>query len=122
MEKSMYHYKAIITDIYDADTVTADISLGCNVWIKGEKLRLFGINAPEMRGPEKKQGTISRDWLREQIWPTFGSRPIIIKTIKDKTGKYGRLLAVIYMQDSAGQWINLNELMVELGYAVKKDY
>ena len=128
MEKSMYHYKAIITDIYDADTVTADIDLGCGVWIKGEKLRLFGINAPEMRGPEKKQGTISRDWLREEIWETDVSNeriydnPVIIKTIKDKTGKYGRLLAVIYMQDSAGQWINLNELMVELGYAVKKDY
>lgn len=47
---------------------------------------------------------------------------VMIQTIKDKTGKYGRLLAIIFRPTESGEWINLNELMVELGYAVKKEY
>lgn len=120
MKQTLYHYKAIITDIYDADTVTADISLGCGVWLRGQKLRLFGIDAPEMRGPEKPQGIISRDWLRARLLPL--AEGIFIQTIKDKTGKFGRLLAILYRHDMPGRWINLNELMVEKGYAVKKEY
>ncbi|MCK4828804.1 thermonuclease family protein [bacterium] len=141
MKQSLYYYKAIITDIYDADTVTADIDLGCGVWLRGQKLRLFGINAPEMRGPEKPQGIISRDWLRKQIpiWNvdteyllSLSSKgnndlskydgSVMIQTIKDKTGKFGRLLAIIFKSGELGEWINLNELMVKLGYAVKKEY
>jgi micrococcal nuclease len=124
MKQSLYYYETIITDIYDADTVTADISLGCGVWLRGQKLRLFGIDAPEMRGPQKPQGIISRDWLREQIYATMSLYPekyFMIQTIKDKTGKYGRLLAIIF-KPKLDEWINLNELMVEKGYAVKKDY
>jgi len=121
MTKSLYHYKAIITDIYDADTVTVDISLGCGIWLHDRKLRLFGINAPEMRGKEKPQGIISRDWLRSQV--KVLPAEVMIETIKkDKTGKFGRLLAVIYKQDRTGEWINLNKFMVTLGYAVEKEY
>lgn len=136
MKQTLYHYKAIITDIYDADTITVDISLGCGVWLRGQKLRLFGINAPEMRGPEKKAGTVSRDWLRGQLkillldMATNSYLPIkslkfeevMIETIKDKTGKFGRLLAIIFKRNESGKWINLNELMVKMGYAVKREY
>ena len=123
MKQTLYYYKAIITDVYDADTVTASIDLGCGVWLQGQKLRLYGINAPEMRGSEKPQGIISRDWLRKQIIPYNDSKGyIMIQTIKDKTGKFGRLLAVLYKQDKPDEWINLNELMVGLGYAVFKEY
>lgn len=121
MKLSLYHYKAIITDIYDGDTVTADIDLGCGIWLRSEKLRLYGINAPEMRGPEKPQGIISRDWLREQVFNSLNGE-VLIETIKDKHGKYGRLLAILYKPDAEGKLINLNAQMVSLGYAVAKDY
>ena len=63
----MYIYNAIITSVYDGDTVTADIDLGFEVWLKGQKLRLLNIDTPEVRGKEKAEGIVSRDALRSRI-------------------------------------------------------
>ena len=59
-----YEYRAIIIEVYDGDTVTADIDLGFNTWRMGEKLRLARINAPEVRCKERSEGLKARDWLR----------------------------------------------------------
>ncbi len=117
MELSLFHYQAIVKSVYDGDTCTVDIDLGLNTWIKGEKLRLFGINAPELRGSERPEGLKSRDYLRSLI----DGKNILIETYRDKRGKYGRYLAVIYIyrQDA---WLNVNEDLVSNGFAVFKDY
>ncbi len=112
----MYEYKAKIVAVYDADTVTANIDLGFRSHMRKVKLRLFGINAPEMRGSEKEAGRVSRDWLREQIL----DKEVFIKTYKDKTGKYGRWLADIYPTDDHSK--SFNQIMVEKGLAVLANY
>ena len=103
-----YQYKAIITDVYDGDTVTADIDLGFDIWRRNERLRLFGIDAPEVRGEEREQGLLARDALRERLV----GREVTICTIKDKTGKYGRYLVRIF---DKGRLINL--WLVRVGHA-----
>ena len=108
-----YTYKATIVSVYDGDTVTADIDLGFRVWIRDEKLRLSRINTPEVRGVQRPEGLISRDWLRDMIL----GKEVIIKTIKDKKGKYGRYIVEIYFD---GQ--NINDLLVENGLAEYKEY
>ena len=117
MQGKLYHYRAVVQSVYDGDTCTVDIDLGLNVWVRKEKLRLYGINAPEMRGAEKEAGKKSRDFLRQQI----DGKEIFIQTIKDKKGKYGRYLANIWLKKD-GDWININELLVSEGYAVYKAY
>ena len=110
---SFYTYKAVISSVYDGDTVTADIDLGFHTWLRGEKLRLSRINTPEVRGIERPQGLISRDWLRERI----NGKQIIIKTSKDKKGKYGRYLVEIFLDD-----VNINDELVEKELAEYKQY
>ncbi|NCS89421.1 MAG: hypothetical protein GW789_11870 [Ignavibacteria bacterium] len=83
MEQTLYHYKAFVTQVYDGDTVTVDIDLGLHTWMKGEKLRLYRINAPELRGEEKEAGKISRDYLKKLVW----KKELVIETIKDKIFK-----------------------------------
>ena len=122
MDLNLYYYKAIITDVYDGDTITAEIDLGCGIWLRGEKLRLYGINAPEMRGQEKPQGIVTRDWLRKEVWKTSPTGHVIIETKKDKTGKYGRLLAIVYIPIAPDAWLNANQEMVRLGLAEAKEY
>lgn len=112
----MYQYIAEITDVYDADTVTANIELGFRSGLRGVKLRLLGIDAPEMRGAEKAEGRKSRDWLRDRIL----NKRVFIKTHKDKTGKYGRWLAEIYPIDDRSK--SFNQLLVEEGLAVEAHY
>ncbi len=100
-------------DVYDGDTVTVTIDLGFNIDFGELTLRLHGIDAPEMRGPEKIEGRKSRDWLRERL----AGREFIVQTIRDRKGKYGRYLAIIWIDG-----INVNEEMVQLGLAEKRDY
>ena len=63
----MYEYRAFVRKVYDGDTVTVDIDLGFDVVLKGQKIRLVRINAPEVRGKERPEGLKSRDALRNKI-------------------------------------------------------
>ncbi len=97
----MYQYKAKIISVYDGDTVTAVVDLGFLV-SKEMKLRLFGIDTPELRGEERPQGLIVRDILRERIL----NKEVIINSYKDKQGKYGRYLATILLDgEDINQWL-----------------
>ena len=58
-----------------------------------QKVRLLGINTPEVRGPEREKGLVSRNRLRDLI----DGKDIIVSTYKVKGGKYGRLLATIFL-------------------------
>ena len=122
METGLYRYQAVVKSVYDGDTCTVDIDLGLGNWIHGENLRLYRINAPEVRGRERPQGLISRDFLRSQI----NRKKVIIQTVKgkarDKKGKFGRYLADIWLKDESGSWINVNDLLVKKGYAAYKEY
>lgn len=116
----LYRYQAEITKVYDADTITADVDLGFHTWRKGEKLRLYGINAPEVRGIEKPEGIVARDALRARIL----GKNVTICTIKasksrriDKRGKYGRYLAKIYLDGE-----NINDWLVAKGFAEYRNY
>ena len=95
-----------------------DIDLGLNTWVRGEKLRLYRINAPELRGPERPEGLKSRDFLREQI----DGKSIIIQTVKDRKGNFGRYLADIWLPKDNGSMVNINDLLVEKGFAEYKSY
>lgn len=104
----MFTYKAKIISVYDGDTVTAVVDLGFRVSVE-MKLRLLGIDTPEMRGIEKVQGKIVRDIVREMIL----NDTVTIITKKDKQGKYGRYLATIILENG----MNLNLWLINEGYA-----
>ena len=108
MKHNLYIYKAKIKSVYDGDTVRADISLGFGIYTNNQKIRLLNINAPEVRGDSKVEGKKSRDYLRSRIL----NKNVILKTYRDKQGKYGRWLAEIFIDDE-----NINSTMVKLGYA-----
>lgn len=118
METTLYHYRALVTKVYDGDTCTVDIDLGLGSWIRGEKVRLYRINAPEVRGAERPAGLRSRDFLRSKIL----DKEVLLETVKDKKGKYGRYLADIWLKDENGNWANINDLLVQQGHAVYKEY
>lgn len=92
----MYEYRALITKVYDGDTLTADIDLGFKLWAKKIKLRLIGIDTPEIRtkDPEEKALAIkARDRVRELCL----GKEVIITT--RRKGKYGRWLASVYIEE-----------------------
>jgi micrococcal nuclease len=104
-------YNAIVASIYDGDTIRVDIDLGFGIWKMNQSLRLIGIDAPEVRGVERPLGLASKEYLIKAI-PVGSS--IVIETQKDRTEKYGRYLATIYLGER-----NLNKELLELGFATK---
>ena len=108
MTHQPYCYKAKCISVYDGDTITLDISLGFNITMHKQKARLLGINTPEVRGKDREAGLVSRDRLRELI----DGKDIIIATHKDRGGKYGRLLATIFLDG-----VNINQQLVDEGLA-----
>jgi micrococcal nuclease len=118
MEPTLYHYKAIVTSVYDGDTCTVDIDLGLSTWIRGEKLRLYRINAPERKGNERAKGLLSRDFLKSKI----EGKEITIETIKDRKEKFGRYLAEVWLEEKKGKFININDLLVTEGFAKYQKY
>ena len=107
--KPAFTYRASIRSIYDGDTIRADLDLGFGTWIKNQPLRLYGIDTAEVRGPEREAGLVAKRWLEARTPP---GTPVIVETIKDRTGKYGRYLAVIWHED-----VNLNEALIKEGLA-----
>lgn len=117
---SLYTYRAKLTDhptkhpIYDADTVRLTVDLGFGMTMDLGPCRLFGIDAPEMRGKERPAGIAARDFLRDLV---EAGQWLTVETIKDTKGKYGRYLCKIELDDGT----NINELLVESGHAIAKN-
>ena len=98
----LYSYNAYVIGIYDGDTITCDIDVGFDIIIKKQKIRLYGIDTPELRGDERDMGLIIRDKLREKILHKW----VLLCTIKDTKGKYGRWLGIIkYDNININQWL-----------------
>lgn len=107
----MYEYRAIITKVYDGDTLTADIDLGFKMWAKKIKLRLLGIDTPEIRTKDLEEKALAikaRDRVRELCLDKE-----VIVTSHGK-GKYGRWLATVHMSQDG----DLADLIIAEGLGV----
>ena len=120
----MYEYRVEIVRVVDGDTVDVDIDLGFGVWLKKQRVRLYGIDTPESRTRdlnEKKYGLMAKEYLKERI-----SNGAILKTRLDGKGKYGRILGEFIVLDDAGTGalndnevrVNVNQEMIDNHYGV----
>ena len=109
----MFEYKCKIVKVIDGDTTDVDIDLGFGVWLKKQRIRFHGIDTPESRTrdlEEKKYGLAAKAFV-EFYLPVGSIRTLT--TVKDKTGKYGRILGKFKAFDSyTDAWVNLNQWMI----------
>lgn len=129
----MYQYKAIVQKVVDGDTMEIDIDLGCLIWIHGEKIRLYGINTPEVYGvkkgtPEWEKGNSASVFVKDMVKE---KDEVVVETFKDKKEKYGRYLALVYVKIDQSKISGLanirqingfyciNDILVAKGYAEK---
>ena len=57
----MYEYKAVLVRVIDGDTIDVDIDLVFDVWLKKQRVRLAGIDAPESRTRNKAEKVLGLD-------------------------------------------------------------
>ena len=92
----MYEYRAVITKVYDGDTLTADIDLGFKMCAKKIKLRLLGINTPEIRSKDESEKVAARK-ARDRVRELCLDKDVVVTS--HKKGKYGRWLASVRLED-----------------------
>jgi micrococcal nuclease len=118
LEQDFWTYKAKYRSNYDGDTVSLDIDLGFKMFLINTPCRLFGINCPELRGLTYEPGRLSK--LHVQRVLEDPNITIVIKSIKDKSCKYGRpLIDLYYKQSDSEEFIHLNQELINLGLAIK---
>ena len=86
----MYEYKSVIVKVVDGDTVDVDIDLGFDVWLRNQRIRLYGIDTPECRTrnkQEKAHGLLAKAYVQKAL---IVGRTYALTT-KEK-GKFGRFL------------------------------
>ena len=113
----MYEYRCKVVKIIDGDTVEVDIDLGFGVWLHKERIRLFGIDTPESRTrdlEEKKYGLAAKEYLTGMLDDDGG---IKLKTHKDKTGKFGRILGELWRTTNYADQ-SINNYMIDKHHAV----
>ena len=112
----MYKYHFKLDRVVDGDTIDAFVDLGFGLKMH-KRIRMVGINTPETRTrdlAEKEAGLASKKYLKE-LFARHPDAQTIVKTEKDETGKYGRLLGTIYINGVV--YINVNAHMLDGGYA-----
>lgn len=112
-----YLYKATVVRCIDGDSVIFDIDCGFDVQLKAQSVRLYGIDTAETRGgtPELKVlGNLAKDYVAQMI--PVGSE-VLLKTYLDRKGKFGRILAEVYMPETVGvegyQEKSLNQILLD---------
>ena len=95
----MYEYRCKIRRVVDGDTVDVDIDLGFGTWLRNQRIRMMGIDAPESRTSDKEEkvyGLLAKEKLN-----TLLANSRTLRTFKDTKGKYGRILADVIVYHSA---------------------
>lgn len=87
------------------DTIDCTVDLGFYIYTK-LRFRLYGIDAPEMKGETLKQGRISANYLKQRIL----NKQVILTTYK--ADSFGRWIAVVFLDGT-----DINTEMKVNGYA-----
>ena len=112
----MYTYNAKLIRVINGDTLDLEIDLGFDLNIK-QRLKLYGVDTPDSRSSDlvvKKKGLDAKQRLIDLLPKQFE-----VTTILNKRGKYGRILGTIKIRDEKNNEININELLVDEGHAIR---
>ena len=105
---TMQPYPVELVRAIDGDTQEVELTLGFGVKFV-TKIRLLGVDTPEMHGEEKLRGIVVKRWV-EDWWG--GKKELRFRM--SKVGKYGRMVG--YVVDSAGT--TLNDSLLKSKHAV----
>ena len=99
-----YIYKAVVLKVIDGDTFDLLIDLGFHVFVE-KRIRLDGVDTPEVRGEEKPEGLISKAAVEELI----GGKQVKVISVRERD-KYGRTIARILFGEND---IDLTDYLLE---------
>lgn len=116
----MFEYKVVdCLKVTDGDTLKLEVDLGFGVHIT-ETFRVWGVDAPELRGSTLEAGRAAKDFVQGWINTALLSGKLRVKTdkmsTKAKADKYGRWIADLFYWDDTRK-VCLSEELIDSGHA-----
>lgn len=106
-----YIYKFTLTRVIDGDTIKGNIDLGFHTQLLNQSIRLINIDTPEIRGPEKEEGLIVKEFVKSFI----SNKDLRIKSYNKDS--FGRVLADVFYKSNDNLWYSLSALLLDLELA-----
>ena len=113
-----YIYRGKLERVVDGDTIDALIDVGFNIWVK-KRIRFMGVDTWESRTrnlEEKKLGLAAKARTKELL-EKVSSKSGYFRIKSHGVGKYGRVLAEIFIMDDKGKQWNVNKTLITEGHA-----
>ena len=120
MEK--YIYRAKLDRVVDGDTVDALIDVGFDIWFK-KRIRFKGVDTWESRtrNLEEKALGLKAKARTKELLEKVSSKSGYFRIKSYGLGKYGRVLADIFIVDKDGKQWNVNKTLITEGHAYVYD-
>ena len=113
--KPVYCYRvAKVLKVVDGDTADVLLDVGFSTYMR-KRLRFMGIDTWETRGEERERGLIAKARLIEIL---EAADAIFVQTEMDAKGKYGRVLAWLWVEKDATV-TNVNEQLILEGHGTE---
>ena len=113
-----YIQRAKLDRVVDGDTIDALIDVGFDIWFK-KRIRFKGLDTWESRTrdlEEKKKGLAAKARTKELL-EKVSTKSGYFRLKSYGLGKYGRVLADIFIMDKDGKQWNVNETLITEGHA-----
>lgn len=109
-----YSYRCNVVRVVDGDTIDVDIDLGFAITAR-KRLRLYGVNTWETRGAERPRGLLAKEYVETLL---LSVKEVWVQTLMDAEGKYGRLLAWVWVlvEGDFPGYVCLNTELLRLGH------
>jgi micrococcal nuclease len=113
MPTQAWVYRAKLERVIDGDTLQIQLDMGLHAY-RVERLRLLGVNAPEVHGATKAAGDAATAYVREWLAAAGADPwPLVVQTYR--TDNFGRYLGAVWrVVDGA----NLSNDLIYSGNAV----
>ena len=113
-----YIYRAKLDRVVDGDTVDALIDVGFDIWFK-KRIRFKGVDTWESRtrNLEEKALGLKAKARTKELLEKVSSKSGYFRIKSYGLGKYGRVLADVFIMDKDGKQWNVNETLITEGHA-----
>jgi len=117
-----YVYRGKLERVVDGDTIDALIDVGFDIWVK-KRIRYKGIDTWESRtrNLEEKAKGLEAKARNKELLMEVSSKPGYFRLKSYGVGKYGRVLAEVFIMDSNGVQIDINKTLIKEGHAYVYD-
>ena len=117
-----YIYRAKLDRVVDGDTVDALIDVGFDIWFK-KRIRFKGLDTWESRtrNLEEKALGLKAKARTKELLEKVSSKSGYFRIKSYGLGKYGRVLAEVFIMDKDGKQWNINETLISEGHAYVYD-